>query len=427
MGENVAVPPRQKTSKPKAKKRKVSEDSTLSKQDKMSKSKRKNAMGQAEDEMTNKDAKQNEKRREKERRASYSHLVVPAGTNAINDNGNVNDNGNAHEEVVEEYTVAATELVEEQSITDIDENVTNLAGMPALHSPPPVNSKSKHTQVCESKFDGKWNILFMKLVEYKQKNGHCNVPRKNGSLGRWISTQRNLFTSKTLKEDRYEKLVGIGFTFEDAKVESDNVKWNTRFMELEKYKEKNGHCNCPQKNGSLGSWISTQRNLFTSKKLKADRYEKLDGIGFAFEDANFANLKTQSEHEKWNIRFVELEKYKETNGHCNIPANNGSLGSWVRTQRTLFRTKKLKEDCYEKLVGIGFAFVFDSNIWNRQLMELVKYKEKNGHCNIPCRNGSLGNWIKYQRELFRSNKLKADRYERLVEIGLTFGDTHKRL
>jgi hypothetical protein len=300
--------------------------------------------------------------------------------------------------------------VEEQSITDIDENVTSLAGMPALHSPPPVNSKSKHTQVYESKLDEKWDTRFMELEKYQEKNGHCNCPQKNGSLGKWIMTQRNLFTSKTLKEDRYEKLVGIGFIFE-----SNNVKWNTRFVELEKYKEKNGHCNCPQKNGSLGGWVSKQRNLFTSKKLKADHYEKLVGIGFVFEYARF-----ESDNVKWNTRFMELVEYKETNGHCNIRPEKGSLGGWVSKQRNLFKSKKLKADRHEKLVGIGFTFVYESNLWNTQFMELVKYKEKNGHCNIPTTNASLGKWISTQRTLFTSEKLKADRYEKLVGIGFVF-------
>jgi len=221
--DSVAVPPRQKKSKSKAKRRKVSEDSTLSKQEKILKSKRKKERCHGEDEMVTKDTKQKKnKKRKKERRASYYHLVVPAGTNVINDNGNVNDNGNAHEEVVEEHIVAAMELVEEGSMTDIDENVTSLAGMPALHSPPPVNSKTKCNQAYESKLHEKWNTRFMELVEYKGKNGHCNCPSMNGSLGYWVKRQRVLFRSKKLKADRHEKLVGIGFVFEDAQFARDN-------------------------------------------------------------------------------------------------------------------------------------------------------------------------------------------------------------
>jgi len=229
------------------------------------------------------------------------------------------------------------------TIIDKDDDVTSLAGIPAMHSSPPVNSKTKNNQAYESKLYENWNIHFMELEKYKEKNGHCYCPQKNGSLGHWVSTQRNSFRSKKLKADRYEKLVGIGFVFEDARFPSNNVKWNIHFMELEKYKEKNGHCNCPQRNGSLGKWINCQRTLFRSKKLMADRYEKLVGIGLIFED----NV--------WNRRFMELVEFKEKNGHCNCPTKNDSFGKWISNQRTLFRSKKLKEDRYEKLVGIGFA------------------------------------------------------------------------
>jgi hypothetical protein len=60
------------------------------------------------------------------------------------------------------------------------------------------------------------------------KNGHCNIPTTNLSLRRWIARQRILFTSKKLKAGRYEKLVGIGFAFEDE-------IWNRHFMELVEY------------------------------------------------------------------------------------------------------------------------------------------------------------------------------------------------
>jgi len=358
-------------------KRKVSEDATLSKQEKASKSKRKIERCQAEDETAKKDAKQNEKKkRKKERKAIDSHLAVPAGID----------------------------------VSDLIHHEANMDDGTDMHT---MNAREKHEHET-------WNKRFMELVKYKEKNGHCNVPTKNGSFGEWISYQRTLFRSKKLKADRYSKLVGSGFVFEDAKFTVNNEKWNRRFMELVGYKEKNGHCNFPtMKNGSLGKWVSTQRTFFTSKKLKEDRYEKLVGIGFVFENARF---ETKSGREQWNKRFMELVKYKEKNGHCNVPRRNGSVGEWISTQRTLFRSKKLKADRYAKLEGIGFVFedvkFANENVkWNKRFMELVKYKQKNGHCNFPTKNGSFGEWVSTQRTLFRSKKLKADRYEKFVGIG----------
>jgi hypothetical protein len=352
-------------------KRKVSECSTLSTQETASKSKRKKERCQAEDEMANKDAKQNER---KKRKTSDSHPAVAAGidvSDLIHDEANMDDGIDVHT----------------------------------------MTAREKHA-------DETWNKRFMELVEYEEKNGHCNIPQRNGTLGRWISRQRNLFRSKELKADRYEKLVGVGF--EDQIFAIGNERWNILFMELVEYEEKNGHCNLSSKNGTLGGWISTQRNLFRSKKLKADRYEKLVGIDFVFEDQKFA-----IDNERWNILFMELVKYKEKNGHCNLSSKNGTLGGWISTQRNLFRSKKLKADRYEKLVGIGFVFenakvATDNEKWNKRFMELAKYKEKNGHCNIPITNVSLGSFISDQRRLFRSKKLKEDRYEKLVDIGFVF-------
>eukprot|EP00979_Chaetoceros_neogracilis_P015840 scaffold6574_cov261-Chaetoceros_neogracile.AAC.25 len=280
----------------------------------------------------------------------------------------------------------------------------------------------------------------MKLVEYKEKNGHCNCPTKNGSLGRWILNQRTSFISKKLKADRYEKLVEIGFVFEGFAIDE---KWNSRFVELVEYKEKNGHCNCPiKKNGSFGNWVSLQRTLFRSKKLKEDRYEKLVGIGFVFEDdrSSFTSKKLKVDRyeklveigfvyegfaidEKWNSRFVELVEYKENkekNGHCNCPIKkNGSYGNWVSLQRTLFRSKKLKEDRYEKLVGIGFVFEDDrSQKWlDDMYQKLLEHKETKGHCFDVPSILPLGRWLREQRWRCRNGKLREDRAEKLLSIG----------
>jgi len=179
--------------------------------------------------------------------------------------------------------VAAAELMEEGSITEIDWNVTSLEGRPVLHSPSPVNSKRKESEAHESEHHEKWNTRFMELEEYEGMNGHCNCPTTNGPLGSWVSYQRTFFRSKKLKVDRYEKLMGIGFVFENARFEtkSGREQLNNCFMELVKYKEKNGHCSIPTSKGSFENWISRQKTLFRSKEVKADRYEKLVGIGFA--------------------------------------------------------------------------------------------------------------------------------------------------
>ena len=349
-------------------KRKVSGYSTLSTQEKASKSKRKKERRQAEDER---------KKRKKERKASDSHLAVAAGTDVFDlihqeanmDEGtdmhttNANDvnnvNANAHDahtstqllnsqsalamsETQKSHVVAENQIRnqrcaqarivindvispvqvatgEEKIAADLTNDITETKALAAMeshslyahasqvhphahhqvHSPhtdghhPHAHhaSMTPNNAGLSSRPEGKWESHFRDLAAYKEQHGNCLVPRNyNGVLWEWISKQRVLFRFKKLKSDRYEKLVGIGFLFVDARFAMENVKWNRRFVELVEYKEKNGHYNCPTNNGSLGGWIGRQRTLFRSKKLKADRYEKLVGIGFEFEDAKFPSI-----------------------------------------------------------------------------------------------------------------------------------------
>ncbi|KAL3787866.1 hypothetical protein HJC23_000408 [Cyclotella cryptica] len=63
--------------------------------------------------------------------------------------------------------------------------------------------------------DIEWDKMFKLLEEYKGKNGHCNVRRRDNEngLGRWITTQRSNYTAGKLCEDRVAKLEKIGFVW----------------------------------------------------------------------------------------------------------------------------------------------------------------------------------------------------------------------
>ena len=41
-----------------------------------------------------------------------------------------------------------------------------------------------------------WNERLRDLREYKKANGHCNVPQRQGPLGRWVTEQRSLYKKR---------------------------------------------------------------------------------------------------------------------------------------------------------------------------------------------------------------------------------------
>ena len=101
-----------------------------------------------------------------------------------------------------------------------------------------------------------------------------------------------------------------------------------RFEELLKFKQKFGHCNAPHTKSSeyysLGMWSSNLRSSYIQLQKGENRHHKLT-------DANIQRLEEAGF--KWTLRpprrtfderFEELLKFKQKFGHCNVPATKSS-------------------------------------------------------------------------------------------------------
>ncbi|OEU11360.1 hypothetical protein FRACYDRAFT_143813, partial [Fragilariopsis cylindrus CCMP1102] len=103
------------------------------------------------------------------------------------------------------------------------------------------------------------------LRVYRMKNKHCNVPRKDPKLGRWVDTQRTekknyeagLKTSMT--DEKLQHLSDMGFEW-NVRKERDDAVWNQRFEELKKFRDEHGHCRVPQGSGKFGTWVKHLRS-----------------------------------------------------------------------------------------------------------------------------------------------------------------------
>ena len=76
----------------------------------------------------------------------------------------------------------------------------------------------------------------------------------------------------------------------------------------------------------------------------------------------------------WEESFESLLKFKEINGHLNVPKNDEYLRlySWISLQRTLYKRNILNEDFISKLNSIGF--IWDINIYKYR-ENYKKYEE----------------------------------------------------
>jgi Helicase associated domain/Homing endonuclease associated repeat len=152
-----------------------------------------------------------------------------------------------------------------------------------FESIPVINDEKKEKE--PDVRDGKWEMHYLELKEFKKKYGHCHVPRskKYLPLGAWCNQQRILkkYSQGKYQPERESKLNDIGFKWSLL-----DLKWEKWFERLKKFREKYGHCNVTKDKGLnneiLANWVRTQRIYYKGKHhfLTAGRIKKLNSIGF---------------------------------------------------------------------------------------------------------------------------------------------------
>jgi len=113
-----------------------------------------------------------------------------------------------------------------------------------------------------------WNQKFELLQEYKNKNGHCRVPKnfevKSVKLGHWVGKQRG-GKRAVITQERFDKLNSVGFVWV-GKGQIDEDGWNQKFELLRSFQLKNGHCCVPRnldiETDKLNQWVINQRRYF---------------------------------------------------------------------------------------------------------------------------------------------------------------------
>ena len=222
-----------------------------------------------------------------------------------------------------------------------------------------------------------WEQNFSKLKEFKEHNGHCNIPYSGDKryLAKWVGRLKN--SKRTLSTEQRHKLNSIGFDWRTQR-EKDDDEWDSLLHRLVEYGEDHfGDYNVPQnyKNDlELGTWVTNQRKIYHRGKMRDDRKEKLNMLGFQWKLRNISKRQDKDDgayEEKWNEMFHRLKEYKLKYGDCNVPYNfleDKSLGMWVSTQRRVYRKKtfmygdekNMRQHREEMLRSIGFEFELNS-------------------------------------------------------------------
>jgi len=276
-----------------------------------------------------------------------------------------------------------------------------------------------------------WNPYKSKLEEklddlkkYKEEYGDCNVPAnwpENKELAQWVRYQRSYYKRNGLDKNLIKRLETLGFIWDPLQ-----SLWGKHFKELKKYKERFGDCDVPAnwpENKELAQWVRYQRSYYKRNSLDKDLFEKLEDIGFTFEQKNIIlKSRQKTKKEKWIKSFGELRTHKEQYGVCNSITNcpeNKQLEDWISRQRTAYKRGQLDNDQVKCLETLGFIWDPLQSLWEMRFEELKEYKEKFGDCKVPGiypEKKQLGVWVNNQRVNYRKKKLNKDQIKRLEDI-----------
>ena len=292
-------------------------------------------------------------------------------------------------------------------------------------------------ELAKAYYEHHGNLLIHR--DFKTNNGY-EYNEHGFSLGKWLHTQRFLYSKKKL-DKKYEELlkqIGMKFVLLDR-----SAGWDKYYKLAKLYFEYHQNLDVPVKfktlNGyeydesgeALGSWVNRQKNLYKNGKLSEDRKKQLEDIGMYY-DGNYKRFE----------EICELVKiYFEHYGDYNIPqqfkTNNGyeydengfSLGQWLNNQKISYKYQSLSEKRIKKLEEIGIDFL----IGFQQKYELAKiYFSYYGNLMVPVNfkttdginydeNGiNLAIWVINLRQRFKKQTLSTEKYNCLNNIGMVW-------
>ena len=283
----------------------------------------------------------------------------------------------------------------------------------------------------------KFMIFIQKLKSYYKRFQDYDVPygwEEDPEFSWQVCHVRQQGRRGKLLLYKVEELTKMGFSFElsiNSRKISNTI--NKMIAELTVFKKENGHCNVPynyEKNPALGRYVSYIRIRKKRGRLLYSQEKELEGMGFIFE----LRKKARNLDEGFGKTKKMLIKFKAANGHLKITSrdkNDKKLYYRVINLRRWIKGGLVDKDKLNELEGIGFDFAFlkkpkqrrFSELLDSTIVELIKFKKENGHCNVPykCENPpSLGRHVAYIRVMKKKGKLTRGQEKRLEKIGFKF-------
>lgn len=216
-------------------------------------------------------------------------------------------------------------------------------GMPAVGLPLNYAADNNDQQVEIVQLTEKFSSPVLKqtcgkLLEWKEKYGHPNIPLKNDG-GNACQVLRRLHVQKKLTTDEVEWLEEIGFRFHSLEDVYRFADFDTLFDRLLAYEEAHPNNNfqvpkkCPE-DPELGAWVTGLRRL-GKEGVNPEHERRLSEINFVWKSARKCGS-------KFMIKYRELVKQVELDGLDTVMDDPTTI-SWIVAQQLALKRGTLSQ------------------------------------------------------------------------------------
>jgi len=293
---------------------------------------------------------------------------------------------------------------------------------------PQKKPKKSHDKSVMKKlvYNGLFHVNFAKLCKFRDENGREPNPSRDGRIGTWCQSKRNIKACRQIFDEW-----GFRVSGQQERDVNEYIQQITEFREA--FDRLPGR--------TVGS---SEYELFLAKKLEylgskevSKQHKEVsrklgligEATGISKEAAGILN------HNKaWNTRYQELTMFLACNKVWPVYGERDSkettLARWCTTQRRRLDKGEMKDEEREKL-SKNFIWDKEEQAWNEALAELKRYKEEHGDCKVTGKSTirigkserKLGPFVKRQRREYKKydngekSYLTEDRINKLNDIG----------
>eukprot|EP00956_Cyclotella_meneghiniana_P023851 scaffold47120_cov77-Cyclotella_meneghiniana.AAC.3 len=170
-----------------------------------------------------------------------------------------------------------------------------------------------------------WDKMYEKLREYKEEQGHCNVPKTHTHLYKWVARQRSKHQDNSHTIEQATRLNEIGFVYDTG-----NFNWDRMYNMLQDFKNKKYSDSI-----TLSNWSRRQRSEHRKGALGDDRINLLRQIGFDFKDGKGPERNMYTPKARDNGRLLTKEER-----HVELWDQNNELRKEVAEQAETIKRLK---------------------------------------------------------------------------------------